>query len=71
MAFETYENVINKHCYVHKAGCGHLRQHGGEHRYEQGKYRSFATFAEAYEYASKTGLPFRVCKTCERKGGMQ
>lgn len=62
--FVTYENYMNPHVTVHHYGCGHVKKHGGQHKYNQGQYKRHATLSDALSYAESTGLPDRLCSFC-------
>lgn len=64
MPFVTYENYMNPHVTVHRYGCGHVKKHGGQHKYNQGQYKRHATLSDALSYAESTGLPDRLCSFC-------
>lgn len=38
--FLTHENRHNPHVTIYEDGCGQLRKHGGEHKYNQGEYKN-------------------------------
>lgn len=65
MAFTTYENTANPHVTIHNDGYSQIRKNGGEHKYKQGQYKSHLNITAAKEYASKTGLPLRLCSFCK------
>lgn len=58
-------NRPNPRVTIHRSLCGHLRKHGGEHKYGQGKYMNHDTFAQAVAYANTTGLPVKECSFCK------
>lgn len=64
MKYETYENRPNRKITIHKNHCSRLRQHGGIQSYNQGKYREFQTFEDAYLYAKSTNFEIRNCSYC-------
>ena len=63
--FVTYENRANPHVTIHRDSCGHLRKHGGEHKYNQGGYKNHRTLSEAIAYSKTTGLPANECSACK------
>lgn len=65
MAFTTYENNRNPHVTIHKDDCSQIRKHGGEHKYDQGRYRNHANYEQAHEYALQTKLPLKDCSFCK------
>jgi len=65
MSFVTYENRFEPHVTIHVDGCNQIAKRGGEHTYGQGKYENHATYGEAAEYATNTGLPIRYCSFCK------
>jgi ribosome-binding protein aMBF1 (putative translation factor) len=64
-AFITYENDKNQHVTVHRTGCSQIMKHGGEHKYEQGRYKEHATLQQAQSYASSKGWPVAHCSYCD------
>jgi len=64
MPYEMYENRANPHITIHKAGCRHLRKHGGEHKYGQGEYHKHETLEKAHSYAQTRNLPIILCSSC-------
>jgi hypothetical protein len=62
--FVTYENRANPHVTIHREGCGHLRKHGGVHKYNQGGYQNHSTLEAAHAYSNDTGLPVGECQAC-------
>ncbi len=63
--FVTYENHRNPHVAIHRAGCGQIAKHGGEHKYGQGAYREHATYLDAEQYAHSTDLELIICSYCK------
>jgi hypothetical protein len=43
--FVTYENRFNPHVTIHRVGCGHIRKHGGAHKYGRASTRNTRTTA--------------------------
>lgn len=68
MEFVTYQNRTSKQATVHVKGCRHVAKHGGTHKYGQGGYEHFPTFAAADAYAQATGFPVKHCSFCVPQG---
>lgn len=65
MSFTTYENERNPHVTIHRDGCGHIKKHGGQHKYKQGRYKHHSTYSDAKAYANTTGLLLINCSFCK------
>ena len=49
-ARETYENDWTRSITIHRTWCGHLRKHGGNQAYGQGRYMKHETIEQAFSY---------------------
>jgi len=65
MKFITYENDSNRHVTIHRAGCGQIRKHGGQHKHHNGRYSEFMSYRDALAYAHRTTYPIRDCSFCK------
>jgi len=63
--FVTYENRHNPPVTIHLDGCGQIGKRGGEHKHNQGEYKSHGTLPQAIAYANTTGLPVIHCSYCK------
>jgi len=69
--FVTYEHRHNPHVTIHRDGCGPIRKHGGEHKHNQGEYKSHPTLALAAAEAAASGLPVMNCSFCQPSSEIQ
>ena len=65
MGFTTYENRFNRHITIHRDGCWQIKKRGGQHKYDQGEYKSHVSYDIAHKYALRTGFPVWICSTCK------
>ncbi len=74
MTFTVYENRLNNYASIHREGCSHIRQHGGESSVDPptGCYHDeIGTFLEALRIALNSGKRnLALCSRCFL-GGVQ
>jgi hypothetical protein len=62
--FTTYWNLNRPKAEVHRRGCRHYKQHGGQHKYDQGGWHAHPNYVHARAWAENTGLPVKDCPDC-------
>jgi hypothetical protein len=65
MGFTAYINKHNPHVAIHRDGCSEIRKRGGEHKYGQGWYEHFETYAQAFDSAKESNKPIWICSKCQ------
>lgn len=54
MKYYLYVNHAAGRARVHKEGCSHIKQHGGQHAYNQGYWDEFESKELAFEALERT-----------------
>ena len=72
MSYTVYTNKNDPHSTIHSdVDCKQIKKHDGEHKYNQGYYKSCETIEEAEEYChnkadvNKGNISY--CSFCKRK----
>jgi hypothetical protein len=65
MKYYLYVNHAVARARIHKEGCSHIKQHGGEHAYDQGYWKDFESREAAFAALEQTGkINRRGCSFC-------
>ena len=65
MKYYVYENDAMNKAIIHKQGCSFIKQHGGKHLYNQGRWTEYNDLKKAISYVrSLNKKTKRGCKFC-------